>query len=454
MRSHRLARWAAWSLLVGSALLPGSARVVGAQSSRDSTAADSTKARLERLEAELVLLRRQVGEEFSTAVRTRSRLTLTLHARIQTNLFATSGRTNSVDVPTFVLAPAARAARPGSPGTRALGLSARQSRVGASASLDSVLGGVFEGDLDLDFSGGPAEAPGDRRLFPEPRLRTARARLVWERTELLVGAETPLISDLNPVSLAAVSVTGFVSAGNLWNWLPQVRVSRDLAVLPGGARVGLQGAVLAPFTGSQNVSESDAVDAGERAARPFLQTRVRLQWGNASAAAYGDGEVRAAGGEIGIGAHRGWLRTSGTRLETSRAISGDLLVALLRAVELRGEVYAGQLLRGLGGGAIGQNFGLAADGTTTGSPLQDVAGWFQLNAQAHPSVVTGVGCGFNRVEPAGRPVRDFNNSCSAHALVRPALPLFVGLEYRRLATRYIDRVYRASHLNLVLGFEL
>lgn len=426
---------------------------------RDSatTATDSLAARLEQLEKDLALLRQQVADESRMSTRTRSRIGLTLTARIQLNVFANSDRVNTVDVPQLLSAPPTAGNPANGPGTRTLGMSLRQSRLGAAASIDSVLGGRFEGDFDLDFFGGVSSGPGDRRLFPEPRLRTARAQLHWARTELLVGSETPLISDLSPISMAAVGIPGFVAAGNLWNWLPQIRLTREVfgsSAAGSPVTIAIQGAALAPFSNSQHIAETDAVDAGERSGRPFLESRARVRWGARPDGSLSDGEVLTRGGEIGVSAHYGWVRTSGNSMQNSHAVAADAQIALPAHFELRGEVYHGQLLRGLGGGGIGQNFGRALDSLSLGPILRDTAGWLQLNALLHPTFITGVGCGSDAVNLRDRPVRQRNTACAAHALFRPSQPVFLAFEYRVLQTRYADHNYRGSHFNLALGFEL
>lgn len=422
-----------------------------------SVARDSLEARLTQLEKDLALLRTQLGDESRIAARTRSRIGLIFTARMQMNMFANTERTNSVDVPQLVLAPPTTVNPNSNPGTRTFGMSMRQSRVGAAVSVDSVLGGRFEGDFDLDFFGGSSTGPGDRRLFAEPRLRTARAQMHWARTELLVGSETPLISDLNPISVAAVGFPGFVAAGNLWNWLPQIRLTQEIL---GSSKDGspvtfaLQGALLAPFTNAQHIAETDAVDAGERSGRPFVESRARLRWGATENGNLSDGEMLGRGGEIGVSAHYGWVRTSGTRMQNSKAIAADAHIALPGNMELRGEMYRGQLLRGLGGGGIGQNFGRAIDTSSVGPILRDVAGWVQLNAQLHPTFIAGVGCGLDAVDLRDRPVRQRNTACAAHTLYRPNQPVFIAFELRGLQTRYADHNYRGTHFNLSIGFEL
>lgn len=451
------------STIAGGAALSAQQRAASADSAAaDSSGRDSIAARLRRAEAAIELLRQQLAVEASTVVRMRSRLQIELSARVLTNAFLTTNRVNNVDVPQFGLPATAvpptlpGGAPPGSPGTRALGLSVRQTRLGAALSVDSVMGGMFEGDVELDFFGGVSTGPGDRRLFPEPRLRTARARLRWDRGSIFVGSETPLISDLNPISLASVGVPGFVSAGNLWNWLPQLRLSRDLLVLPAGVRVGVQGAVLAPFSNILNTAETDAVDAGERSGRPYLQGRLNLRWGASAqeSGAPSDVSIGDEGGEIGVGVHRGWVRAAGDSTSSSRALSIDARVMLGSRVELRGEGYRGQLVRGLGGGGIGQGFGRSLSGAPIGPPIRDTAGWMQLNVQAHTTLISGAGCGRNSVDRDDRPIRLANTACAAHLLWRPAQPLVMGLEFRQVRTRYSDQTSRANHLNLSFGFEL
>ena len=436
------------------------AQVVGAQQQRpradttrqsvDTSALDSLRAQLARAEAAITLLREQLAGESESAIHTRSRLHAELSAQVLTNAFATLGRVNNVDVPQTALGPAPPGESPAA--NDALGLTLRQTRVGMAASVDEVLGGTFAGDLDFDLYGGEQEGPGDRRLFPEPRLRTARARLVWPRTELMVGAETPLISDLNPMSLASVGIPDFSGAGNLWNWLGQVRITQELATIGRGARSvrwAIQGAVMEPNASTVAAGEPDAVDAGERSRRPALEARLRARWGeDAERDITGTAVIGDRGGEIGVGMHQGWIATTPGILLSSRAVSLDAHIVPVRGVELRGEAYAGRLLRGLGGGGIAQNFG------PLGAPVQDVAGWAQLNVQPQPTLVAGVGCGLDLVDPDAEPARLQNTACAAHAAWRPMQPFVMGIEYRQIGTRLSGGTFGARHINLVMGFEL
>ena len=383
---------------------------------------------------------------------TRSRLQLELTGRVLTNAFATFGRANNVDLPLSALAPSNVIEK------NAFGVTARQTRIGFLVSVQEVLGGEFVGDLDLDFFGGVQNGPGDRRLFPEPRLRTTRARLRWSRTEIMVGLDDPLVSLLNPVSLAASGLPEFSGSGNLWNWLGQIRVSQEVGAVRFAAtpvRFTLQGGLIAPYSGAQYPGEPDAVDAGERSGRPAFEARLQARWGDSSLVGATDASIGTGGGEIGFGTHRGWVANGDGGLETSYAVTMDARVSLVPRLELRGEAYAGRLLRGLGGGGIGQAFGRSTSTEDFGPAIRDHAGWAQLNAQLLRPLLGGAGCGLDVVNGADRANRRRNFVCATHVLWRPSEPIVLGLEFRRIETKFdAGDTGHASHLNLGLGFEL
>jgi hypothetical protein len=428
----------------------------------DTLSLDSLRARLARAEAAIAILEQQIGDEAESAVHTRSRFRADLSAEILTNAFLTSGRVNNTDVPLTVLAPPAPGQSPG-PNDASVGATLRQSRIGLAASVTDVVGATFAGDVDIDFFGGVQNGPGDRRLFPEPRLRTARLRLLWPRTELMVGSDAPLISQLNPLSLAAIGTPDFSGAGNLWNWLGQIRITEEIGSLGSGShRVGwaISGAVMTPYAAQLAPNEPDAVDAGERSSRPALEGRFSMRWAgdrSGSTSTVSDALIGDGGGEIGIGMHRSWVATAPGTLVESHAVSVDAHAVLLPHVELRGEAYTGRLLRGLGGGAIGQGFGappVGAPAGTLGPPIRDVAGWAQLNVQPQETLITGVGCGVDLPKRDDAATRLQNTVCAAHVDWRPAQPLVFGIEYRQLGTRYSSGTFGARHLNFVFGFEL
>lgn len=418
-----------------AATIAGAARLValllalapGRTHAQDSarTAADSIAERLRRAEQAIALLREQVEAQAESQVQAASRVRLDLFGRVLMNAFSNSGRVNAVDVPLFVRDTAGRSG---------LGASLRQTSFGVVVRVERVMGARFEGELHTDFYGGQQPSSGGRH-FPLWRLRTARGLLSWERGELLVGQEVPLVNGLNPTSVAAFGTPEFTAAGNLWLWLPQVRGSWHLT--PGGSW-SLQGAVLAPASGDAVEPFDSDFDAAERAGRPSLQGRLRARWMA--------GERR---GEVGIGVHQGWLRNAANATVGSTVVGVDALVPLGALFTLRGEWYRGRAARGLGGGGIGQGI------TTDGRAVRDVGGWLQLEAAPSTRLSLGAGCGVgdpdDEQQLPGRRLR--NRTCASFVTVRPGGPVFASVGWRGTSTRYPGGDRANRHFNLAAGFE-
>ncbi|HEX7938497.1 MAG TPA: hypothetical protein VF483_05850, partial [Gemmatimonadaceae bacterium] len=179
---------------------------------------DSLAVRLQRAEAAIETLQKQLAEQADQGVKSRSRVDVEIFGRVLMNGFANSRRVNNVDNPQFV--------RPDTVGgfpSRGIGMAIRQTRLGVAVHVPDVWGGKFDGDMDVDFSGGQQPSSGGR-TFPLMRLRTARGFVRWSHVELMIGQESPLVSGLNPVSPSAVATPLFAASGNLWLWLPQIRV--------------------------------------------------------------------------------------------------------------------------------------------------------------------------------------------------------------------------------------
>lgn len=394
-------------------------------SAQDSTRAklDSLAEALRRAEARLEALEQKVGDATENGVHTRSGTRMELTGRVVLQSFGNSGRVNNVDNPQFTRADVTGPERGG-------GMSMRQSLLAFRVSSPDVAGAQFAGDLATDFYGGQQPSSGGR-TFPLIRLRTAKALLRWSHSELMVGQEVPLVAQLNPVSVAASGTPLFAAAGNLWLWLPQARVTL------GGFKpntMAIQFAVLAPTSGDPANAFDTDLDAAERSGRPFLETRVRMRW-----------EMSERPGEIGCGAHLGWVRGDSAR---SEAVACDLL-APWSIFELRAEAFTGQSLRGLGGGGIGQSL------TTFGDPVVGIGGWAQLNVNPSPIWGFGAGCGLDDPDdvdlaPAAR-LR--NVSCAGHFITHPSGPLLLGAEARRIVTTYSSGRFGVDHLNLFFGFE-
>lgn len=408
----------------GTLFLVCAALAWGRGAAAQATPSDSLLDRLRRAEAAIRSLQTQLAEQEETAVRSRSGVHMELNGRVMVGGFGNSRRVNNVDDPQFVL-PDTVAGVP----VRGVGMSIRQTRLGLTVRSTSMLRGAFTGDVDVDFYGGQLPSSGGR-TFPLVRMRTARAMLRWPHAQLLIGQESPLVSGVNPVTPAAIGTPDFAGAGNLWLWLPQARVGIESS---GPVRVGVATAVLAPTSGDAASPFDTQYDLAERSQRPYLQGRAHVAWDVA--------EQRA---EIGCGVHQGWLVPSTTRV-SSNAVACDAIVPVLPALEIRGEFFRGQALRGLGGGGIGQNFSAAS------APLTTTGGWLQLNARPTAAIQTGVGCGADH--PERGMLRRRNDACATYLTLRHAGPLFWGAEFRRLRTEYTSGRFTNDHVTLAAGFE-
>lgn len=391
---------------------------------------DSLAARVERAEERVKALEAQAASESHATVKTRSHLGLEFRGRVLVNAFGNSRRANSTGNPQFV-----RPDDPGDPHPRGLAMQMRQTSVGFAVTATDVWGAKFVGDVDVDFHGGQLPSVGGRS-FALIRLRTARATLSWEHAELLLGQDSPLIAGVNPVSLAALGIPEFVTSGNLWLWLPQARLTLQTS---GPVKFGVQGALLAPNTGS-SVGTFDVpdFDVAEKSERPILQGRVRAKWGQKDREA-----------EVGLGGQLAWFATALDTLVRGFVVAADGVIPVTPWLEIRGEAYDGKGARNLGGGAVGQLFGLDA------TLIRSRGGWAQVNIKPVPTLVVGGGVGFDDPHDTDLPAsaRLKNSSGSAHAEWRPAGPLVFGFEYRRISTKYVPRSFSNDHVNFAVGFE-
>jgi hypothetical protein len=405
------------------------ARAAGAQDTTARARLDSLAEALRQAQARLESLEQKVGDAVENGVHTRSGTRLELTGRVLLQAFGNTRRVNNVDNPQFVRPDTAAALS-----VRGGGMSMRQTLLAFRVTSPDVAGAQFSGDLSTDFYGGQLPSGGGR-TFPLIRLRVARAVLRWSRRELMIGQEVPLIAQLNPVSIAASGTPLFATAGNLWLWLPQARLTVG-GMGPKSAAIQL--ALLAPTSGDPANAFDTDLDAAERSQRPFLQTRLRLKW-----------EMSERQGELGCGGHIGWITTpSSASLVRSHAVACDV-VAPFRMAELRAEAYSGQALKGLGGGGIGQSI------SPTNSAVRDVGGWAQLHFAPSPIWGFGAGCGIDdpRDSDLGAGGRQANLACAGHFITHPSGPLVLGVEARRIYTTYGGKRLANDHFNLAFGFE-
>ena len=256
-------------------------------------------------------------------------------------------------------------------------LSARQSVFGFVVKREELGGWVPSGHIEFDFFGTrPVDTLQPQgRDFTQPRLRLAYFQIAKDDWTITAGQDKAILAPLDPVSLSHVAVPLGATAGNLWAWLPQVRVDWNKKF--GSTSTLLQVGVLRPQFGDPRLNDLPAVGSsvdstssglGERSSNPFYEARFAVS----HPMAHGNT------GTFGISGHYGKERIGATRDFDSWAAAGDWELPLLSHFILRGEAYAGSNLVPFQGGILQ---GVSVFQPVTTAPPQriqkvgDAGGW-------------------------------------------------------------------------------
>ena len=209
------------------------------------------------------------------------------------------------------------------------------------------------GVLEFDFFGTrPVDSLQPQgRVLNQPRLRLAYFQLEKGKYKIVAGQDKMIISPLDPISLSHVAVPLGATAGDLWGWLPQVRL--DVTQKFGETSALFQVGVLRPlfgdpvFTAFSNLPTSGtSVDVassglGERSTQPFYQARVAVSH-----------PFRGSTTTIGAGGHYGQERIGADRNLDSWAFALDYHIPIHPRLILRGEGFVGSNLAPFQGGVL------------------------------------------------------------------------------------------------------
>ena len=158
-------------------------------------------------------------------------------------------------------------------------VSVRQSVFGFTLRPSETVGGWQpSGQLEFDFFGSrPVDTLQPQgREFNQPRLRLGFFSIAKDEWTITAGQDKAIVAPLDPVSLSHVAVPLGATAGNLWAWLPQVRVDWNKKF--GSTSTLLQIGVLRPQFGDSRLNDLPAVGSsvdstssglGERSSNPF-----------------------------------------------------------------------------------------------------------------------------------------------------------------------------------------
>ncbi len=332
--------------------------------------------RVEKLEDSTALLGAKIDEQYQTKVESASKYRARLHGIVLMNAFRTVGNPDNLDLPTL--------AQPVQNGwnSASIGATLRQSEVGLEVFGPNVGGARTSADVQFDFSGGFPNT-GNGVNFGIVRMQTASVHFDWEDTSLIAGQDSLFISPHAPTSFASLAIPAFAFAGNLWGWIPQVRVEHRFS-LSDQQTVLVQAGVLDnldwefPQQSPQN-SFLRTPQAGEFSGQPAYAART--SWSRP-----------VMGHPLTFGAAGYYARQAWTWNRYTDAWAGmlDWEIPLPGRFGLSGEFYRGRGIGGLGG-AAGQTvlFGGSGQQSDQFAPvrgLDAVGGWAQLKFRLNPKL--------------------------------------------------------------------
>ncbi len=402
--------------------------------------------RIASLEDSVRLLDQKITGQYQTKVESASKYRVRLNGIVLMNLFSNQGVTDNLDVPSFATASATGS-------DHSFGATLRQSELGLEVFGPSVAGAKTSANFQADFGGGFANT-WDGVNYGQFRLRTASMRLDWQNTSIVVGQDRLFLSPLSPTSYASLLVPAFNYSGNLWGWIPQIRVERRLA-LTGDQDLTLQAGIFDNLTGEFPSGQYDrTAQAGERSGQPAYGTRAA--W---TRNIFGEPITLGAGGYY---SRQNW--------QFGRSVDGwagmaDWSVPLPMRLRLSGEFYRGSAI-----GSLGASFGRSvvfngnpSIASTNAYGLDSAGGWSQLKLQATPKIE------FNGVFGLDNPYASEANSFAAsqpytgqilvrnlgelaNFIYRPRSNLLVSAEYRHMKTAGLGSpAWSAGQLNMVMG---
>jgi hypothetical protein len=400
--------------------------------------------RVSSLEESSQLLTSKLDDQYQTKVEAASKYRIRLSGIVLLNVFGNHGYVDSQDVPTWAI--------PHIPNVsdQTFGASMRQTEIGLEVFGPRLAGARTSGDLQIDFSGGSPNLPNGVN-FGLVRLRTASLRMDWKNTSIVGGQDNAFMSPLSPTSFASLSVPAFSYAGNLWGWIPQVRIEHRFDISEGQS-ILLQGGILDNVTGELPSSFEPFAQAGESSGQPAYAAR-----GSWTRSVFG---MPLTLGTAGYYSRQAW---SFGRSVDGWATMADWSLPLTRRVSLTGEFYRGRALGGLGGG-VGRSVLFSPNPTPGGElrALDSVGGWSQLKIRATNKLEFNGAFGVDN--PYAMDVRGFpsspgfpapllqNRSSLVNVIYRPRSDLVFSGEYRHLRTFDVDAGSpTADQINLIMG---
>jgi outer membrane murein-binding lipoprotein Lpp len=425
---------------------------IPAQTSQQSSqvaAPQNSDDQLARLQEDQQLTAAEVKEQSQTKVESGSKYRLRLSGIVLLNLFSNRGAEDNIDFPEIAEPPYPN-------GTNStFGGSLRQSQITLQAFGPTIAGAHTSANIGFDFAGAIPETP-NGAVTGLVRLRTGSIRFDWANTSIIAGQDALFIAPLAPTSFATLAVPPLSYAGNLWSWVPQVRVEHRFN-FSNSSKILVQAGILDPLSGDVPY-EQYARDPtfGEQSGLPAFAARVA--WSHPTAF---DRSVTL--GFSGYYSREDW---GDRRYVDAWATIVDLTVPLTRRLDLTTQFYRGAAVGGLGGG-IGQSVlwnGSLLTPSTEVEGLDSVGGWTQLKFRVTTKIQLNAALGDDN--PFAPELREYSGNTGYYGtllsrnfspffnvIYQPRSDAIFSLEYQRLKTYTLDSNSDASnHISLNMGY--
>lgn len=364
----------------------------------------------------------RIDEQAQTKVEASHKLPIKITGMFLFNAFSNSKSTDNYTGYTELLSGPSRS-----------GATLRQTLLGVQFQGPHLPGnGTVQGDLMMDFFSGSAY-PGDSWL----RLRRGVMSFDWPNRTFTVGQDKPLISPRAPNSLAEVGVPALAGAGNLWNWLPQVRYEERLHL---GERNGITPQIALMETNESYARTQPDYTASLEKSRPSLEGRIAFwhKW---------DDTRRL---EVAPGFHVSTTHVLATSVP-SRVVSVDWLFRPLSKFEFSGTFFHGQNFAGLG--ALPQAFTELPQERVI--PVHGDGGWVQLSSPITSRLTFNLFGGEqqNRARDLASGDVQRNLSYAANFMYRLGPNVLVGIEGLQVRTRLVqDGDHLQNHYDLSFAY--
>jgi len=425
------------------------------QATEDQKEDQKKGARAARLEEEYQLLSGKVDDQYQTKVESASKYRVRLSGIVLMNLVSNQGVVDSIDLPTLAYA------RPPGGSGGSFGATLRQSEIGFEAFGPTVAGAKTTADLQIDLAGGFPSVPNGINSGLV-RLRTATMRMDWTNTSVVAGQDAIFFSPNSPTSFATLAIPALTYAGNLWSWVPQIRVEHRVALGEESSLI-FQGGILDPVSGEVPGTVPGAepgttyyrqAGPGEASRQPAYGTRIA--W------------TRNVFGQplrVGVGGYYTRQDYGFNRNVDGWAGMTDFDLPLNHQFSLSGKFYRGRALGGLYGG-IGRSVLFSGDPTLASTEVQaldSIGGWAQLKYRPANKWEFNAAFGvdnpyasdlkyFEYPQSYGDPTLAKNQGSFVNMIYRPRSDLLFSAEYRHLTTYSLtDGGNSAGHLNLMMG---